>query len=116
MRPRFILHFGSALTTILLSACQTGHPARAPREAMKRQLSAPSYPQHDFRKLRGQLKGRTMRGVIALLGKPASIFSSGSTESWDYVNAVYDPVSNRVVKSLRIWFKNGVFDYLSASY
>ena len=53
----------------------------------------PARPTHDFRKLRAQLNGRPASAVVALLGKPAKVFTSGSSESWDYLNAAYDPVS-----------------------
>ncbi len=60
----------------------------------------PDRPAHDFRKLREQLKGKPGTAVVALLGKPAKAYSLGSTESWDYPNAAYDPVSGRKVRNL----------------
>jgi hypothetical protein len=77
---------------------------------------SPQRPHRDFRKLRAQLKGKSMSAVAALLGEPASVFSSGKTESWDYRNIAYDPVSGRTVRALAIWFRDGVEAYMEASY
>jgi hypothetical protein len=76
----------------------------------------PKRPSHDFRKLRTQLKGKPMSAVTAMLGKPAKVFTSGSSESWDYANAAYDSVSGSTVRKLEIWFRNGVVEYMNASF
>jgi hypothetical protein len=76
----------------------------------------PSRPVHDFRKLRAQLKGKPMSEVTAVLGKPDQVYTSGATESWDYSNIAYDPVSGRTVRNLEIWFSKGVVDYMSAMF
>jgi len=47
-----------------------------------------------------------MKEVAKLLGKPDSVYSSGKTESWDYANACYDPISRRNVDDLEIWFES----------
>jgi hypothetical protein len=77
----------------------------------------PERPTHDFRKLREQLKGKPASTVVALLGKPAKVYSLGSSgESWDYMNVAYDPVSGRTVRVLEIWFDKGVVHDVTASY
>ena len=57
-----------------------------------------------------------MSTVSAVLGKPAKVYTSGSSESWDYADAAFDPDSGRTVRNLTIWFHDGVVAYLSASY
>jgi hypothetical protein len=76
----------------------------------------PERPAHDFRKLRGQLNGKPGNAVTALLGMPDKVYSLGATESWDYANAAYDPVSGRTVRTLEVWFRSGVVEYLKALY
>ncbi len=117
-----------------MSSCQTGtQPAsRASRAELEQQLAdsrglvsryekrygrlLPARPAHDFRKLREQLKGKPGTAVVALLGKPAKVYSLGSTEAWDYPNAAYDPVSGRTVRKLEIWFRNGTVAYMNATF
>ncbi len=129
--PRSVLAITCA---VLATACQTvteRTPSVSKAES-QRQLSdsqalmrryearygklLPKRPKHNFRELRAQLKGKPMSAVTALLGKPAAVFSSDSTESWDYMNAAYDPVSGRTVRRLEIWFRSGVVDYLTSSF
>lgn len=57
-----------------------------------------------------------MSAVVSLLGKPAKVFATGSSESWEYSNAAYDPVSGRTVRRLEVCFRNGVVDYLISSF
>ena len=118
-----------------LPSCQTTSAPTAPRVSraeLERQLAdsralvgryetrygklLPTRPAHDFRKLRAELKGKTMSDVRAMLGKPGNVFTSTTTEAWDYSNIAYDPVSGRTVRNLEIWFSKGVVDRLSATF
>ena len=66
--------------------------------------------------MRAQLKGKSSNVVVATLGKPVKVYSFGLTESWAYTNAVFDPISGRTVRNLEFWFRNGVVDYMNASF
>src|SRR6266853_3395079 len=44
---------------------------------------------HDFRELRTQLIKKEMSEVMALIGSPAQVFSTGANEAWDYMNIAY---------------------------
>ncbi len=76
----------------------------------------PARPAKDFRKLRAQLRGKSTSEVAAVLGKPASVFVSGTSESWEYLNAAYDPVSGRTVRTMEIWFRKGIVEYFNTSF
>jgi hypothetical protein len=117
-----------------MPACQTTAPGapRVSRADLERQLAdsralvaryetrygklLPSRPVHDFRKLRVELKGKPMSAVTAVLGKPGRVYSTGSSESWDYSDIAFDSASGRTVRNLEIWFRKGVVDYMTASF
>ena len=135
MNAHAFTHFTIALVCLAaMSSCQTSAPAapRVSRAELERQLAdsrthvgryekrygklLPTRPVHDFRKLRAQLKGKNMNDVIAVLGKPGNVYTSGTDESWDYSNIAYDPVSGRTVRDLELWFSKGVVDRMNASF
>ena len=135
MNSRLLSRFTLALAGLFaMSACESVAPSapRAPRAELEQQLAdeqalvnryekrfgklLPQRPALDFRKVRAQLKGKPASAVVALLGKPLKVFTSGATESWDYTNVAYDPVSGRTVRHLAIWLRNGVVDYMNASF
>ena len=135
MNPRAYFRITLVITSLAaLPSCQTVGPAapRVSRVELERQLAdsralvgryekrygklLATRPVHDFRKLRAQLKGKPMSDVIAVLGKPDKVYTSGTTESWDYYNAAYDSVSGRTVRDLEIWFSKGVVDYMTATF
>ena len=135
MKSRIAASFILALVCFAAgTACQTtGRTTQsAPRSSAERQLAEtrallgryeerygklPALrAKHDFRKLKAELKGKPMTDVTARLGKPDRVFSIGATESWDYSDAAYDPVSGRTVRNLEVWFKAGVVDYMNATY
>ncbi len=117
-----------------MTACQTAAPgkSRVSRAELERQLAESrelaaryeqrygkllaSRPAHDLRKLRVQLKDKPMSAVVALLGKPASVYTSATTESWDYNNVAYDSASGRTVRNLAIWFRKGVVERMNATF
>ncbi|MEO6739519.1 MAG: hypothetical protein ABIP20_04655 [Chthoniobacteraceae bacterium] len=121
-----------AASIIAIAGCQTATSVapKPSRENLQRQLSDSQSlvqryekrygkllrekPRHEFRALRAQLKGKPMSEVTALLGKPAEVYTSGSTESWDYANIAYDSASGRTVRRLEVWFAKGVVDYITA--
>ena len=102
MNTRAFTHFTIALACLTaVKACQTAAPdaPRVSRAELERQLAdsrglvgryqkrygklLPSRPEHDFRTLRAELKGKPMSAVTAVLGKPAKVFSTGTSASWD---------------------------------
>lgn len=114
------------LVTVLcawsLSGCQSpGGDARrestATRAPLRRDSQSPvTYPRHEFRELRKQLPGESMREVAAILGSPAHVFNMGDREFWDYKNVAYDSVTGRTVSNLSIWFTRRVADDVQASF
>ena len=78
--------------------------------------AAASQPKHDFRELRIRLKGATLAQVAAALGKPAHVYTIGSSESWEYDNAAYDPVTSVSIRRLVIWFRDGREEYMNATF
>lgn len=135
MNTRAFTHFTIASACLAaVTGCQTAAPdaPRVSRAELERQLAdsrglvgryqkrygklLPSRPTHDFRKLRTELKGKPMSAVTAVLGKPAKVFSTGTSASWDYENAAYDSVSGRTVRNLEIWFLKGAVDRMNASF
>jgi hypothetical protein len=135
MTARIMIRSVSAAGCLLsIGGCATSTPAasRVSRAELEQQLEEsralvsryekrygkllPSRPAHDFRKLQVQLKGKPANTVAALLGKPAKVYSMGATESWDYANIAFDPVSGRTVRNLEIWFRDGLVAYMNASY
>jgi hypothetical protein len=122
-----------------ISACQSKQPSADPSPDLRRKLAKterdlsrsrelvdryqarygkllPAKPKHDFRNLRADLTGKRMRDVTARLGKPAKVFASGASESWDYLDVAYDSASGRTVRRLEVWFKNGTVAYMNASF
>lgn len=124
----------AAICAAALAGCQTAakRPPTDPAAKLRRELSEsqalvrryeerygkllPERPKHDFRKLRADLKGKPMKSVEALLGKPDKVYSIGTSESWDYTNVAYDPVSGRTVRGVEIWFRNGAVEYVKSSF
>jgi hypothetical protein len=120
------------LCVTAMPGCQTGRQngAKPTDRELRQQLSQsqdlvrryearygkllPERPKHEFRKLRTELKGKSMSEVAALLGKPSEVYSTGPTESWDYINVAYDSASGRTVRILEVWFSKGVVDYVKA--
>ncbi|MEQ1861369.1 MAG: hypothetical protein ABMA13_15710 [Chthoniobacteraceae bacterium] len=135
MNPRLLINSTLGIACLIsTTACQTRtqDASIASRADLERQLAdsrelvsryekrygklLPSRPAHDLRKLRVQLKGKPASAVVALLGKPAKVFTTGTSESWDYVNVAYDSASGRTVRTLEIWLRGGVVEYMNASY
>ena len=135
MNPRLLFRCYFGLTCLAaMTACETVAPPapRASRAELEQELAdsqarvsryekrygklLPSRPVHDFRMLRAQLKGKPGSAVVALLGKPVKVYYSGTSESWEYANVAYDPLSGRTVRNLEIWFRNGVVEYMNTSF
>lgn len=70
----------------------------------------------DFRELQRSLRGRSMHEVSQMLGKPNQVEGFGQVESWSYLNAAYDPATERVVRQMTVWFLKGVVDETRASF
>ncbi len=135
MNPRLVPPLTVAVACLMtMAACQTPSASapRTDRAELEQQLAEsrelvrryerrygkllPARPAHDFRKLRADLKGQPASAVVARLGKPGRVYSTGSSDSWDYANIAYDPVSGRTVRNLEIWFRNGMVEYMKASF
>jgi len=84
-------------------------------DASEAQTTRPR-PACDFRELERTLKGASITQVFETLGKPKGVFISGPSESWEYADVAFDPVSQRNVHRLVIWFRDGREDYMTASY
>jgi hypothetical protein len=130
----FTRHTIALMCLAALPSCQTSAPATlgVSRAELQRQLAdsralvgryetrygklLPTRPVHDFRKLRAELKGKTMSDVRAVLGKPGNVFALATSEAWDYSNIAYDPASGRTVRHLEIWFSKGVVDRMAATF
>lgn len=132
MPARILIRLQLAVAFLLgMTACESTAPQDS-RAELQRQLAEtrevvsryekrygklrPAQSLHDFRTLRARLKGKNGSAVVAVLGKPAKVYYSGTTESWEYANVAYDPVSRRPVRNLEIWFRNGVVDYMNTSF
>jgi outer membrane protein assembly factor BamE (lipoprotein component of BamABCDE complex) len=133
MKPRLAIRFALAMACAsTITACQLAKTPGAATPDLQRQLAdsravvrhyeerygnlSPERPEHGFRKLRTQLVGMTMKEVAGLLGRPASVFVDTYSESWDYLNVTYDPVSERTVRELQIWFNAGVVEDVTAHF
>ena len=85
------------------------------RQAIRNEHTSSKSSRFDSRE-RHPAHGLPVRAVVALLGKPAKVFASGTSESWDYLNAAYDPVSGRTVRRMEVLFRNGVVEYFNTSF
>jgi hypothetical protein len=77
---------------------------------------APVHRLADFRKIQDSLQGKTMSRVVAKLGSPAEVQDFGGSESWQYNNVAFDPVTKRPVRELTVWFEAGTVDDIRASF
>jgi hypothetical protein len=133
MKPRLAIRFTLVMACAsTITACQLARKSSASTADLQGQLAdsravvrhyeerygnlSPERPEHGFRKLRTQLMGMTMKEVVGLLSRPASIFVDTYSESWDYLNVTYDPVSGRTVRELQIWFNAGVVEDVTAHF
>jgi hypothetical protein len=102
-----------------MAACGTGGrtgPGDTASAGHRPAAIPPATPRLEFRKLHAQLPGKSIQEVARIMGLPSNVHVSGSSESWDYLDAAWDPVSRRPVRRITVWFKNGVVDELYAAW
>ena len=124
-RPRGTLV--GTVTFLLAAVCLCGTPACQSASGRRErypaggraasQRATPVKPKPDLRELRPRLLGRSMQGVLAMLGKPETVVTlGGGLESWDYINAAYDSITGRPVGVLTVWFQDRKVERITASF
>ena len=78
--------------------------------------ATPARRQSNYRELRKSLPGQSMSQVASRLGQPDSVASFTSSESWQYDDRAFDPISKRTVERLTVWFEKGVVEDVRASF
>ncbi len=102
LRPVTILKIAGVVALLGLAGCQTPEVVVKPTKEQR-----PPAEQLDFGRLKPGLRGKSQRSVLKMLGQPNAAYDKDGKEIWIYVNAAYDPKTDRVVNFLRIEFVDG---------